>query len=1701
MLKLREPFSPKVQLHIKENLLQRLWDKYVPETASVYGQIKLIYLKNAQEEQGGQPQQVQLLLHLLIKNRRMQFYLLQNPQVAGTVPKQLVRSLQRVERYYSAQLKSADRTMYQTVRQYFSLLEQAQEDSRRYQDWQRQYQAIERQKEEYRLLSFFTERLQERFTDDSIQELQALRAAEREFIQTLPEAEYQALAEELVWQEKPWLTAYLKECSKDQCKEIVKRLEKDTSMKRVLSSIQKQSAKKKLIAAAYKLEKEEFSRFYWQVMAHSDAPQEDVLWKESRTGMLDGFGALRLEALQKIWTQIHEVRPGKESQTLQEQYQRIKKDSLLSQIDSVLKESDLEKVTEIVNLASEIRQLLQDFPPDFPKKGAEGQEQPALQSGADRVLAYLLREQEIRREQIRQQQVQAVEAYRRVYGGQMSNGKYQGQQTKNLTQELTKKEFENVYEWSRAFLENCLVVLGQEDRAVPGSGQQDGLEYKEAPELRYVLGQINDHIERQHEPTERLTLRWQEQLTQDRRIQGLLLHIQALEEEERTRLVQYLADMIWLSVRFSSQDMGSAQDDIREHIFDELSKQNGSGESHRKPLQAEDRAFAEKLLAVGDREFARRLLWTEDREFAEELLAVEDRSFAEQLLQIADQKFARELLQTGDQKLAGRLLQMEDQEFARKLLQVEDREFVERLLQMEDQEFAGRLLQMEDRGFAEKLMQDGGSELPEVSYRNLWEWGTTLLYQPAAQREREDADLLSVPGQERFPADGGAQQEDVQTQMIRRQIEMAKDRNRLQGLIRQINHQTEMELVYTDAQLGLPQVQSMLRYIQQLDERQYGVLVRTLAQIAVVQKQSCEVTQIDAADWTEIDGTGNVQPDMGTPQRDRTGIDGAEIVYAEENQLQIDRAEGIAIEKNLLQIDRAEGIAAEKNPSQTGQEETVQVNEKRQDNQYESAMSSRELLRQEDNLFIEKLLVIEDREFAEKLLRLENRTFAEKLLDIGDRAFAEKLLRITNETFAEKLLQLLQTKDKAYIERLMQIEDQEFAEKLLRVENQSFAEKLLAIEDREFAKKLLRLENGEFVEKLLQTQDKTFTEKLLQLFQTEDRVSAVKLLHVESRVFAERLLATENQQFARKLLQLEDGKFAEELLQVENRELLRKLPDMSYGSLWAWGKALLNHPGQQETLAVSGSRHEAVSDECGNDSAQQEEQEQHSKDQFQRLISQISQQTDLHLTYTEDQLRHPQVQELLQYIQRLDEQQYNILVRELAQITEIQKQSYSQQETTQWQTRGEKHEPASRGLEVREFAEELLQLQDRKLVEELLQLQDKELAEKLLQSEDRNLSGKLPAVSYRSLWEWGEALLFHLEQQEAFPADNEGQQEAQTAHHKVRLQRLIRQISQQTDLQLAYTDARLRQPQVQELLRYIQQLDERQYSVFVEELSQIIRIQNLSYEEPTAAGAHIGEERRLEQRTISYQILAGVIQNYERQRQLEFRRNVREIERKIFPRTDSRGKQRYVAGGRNGESVYSSQTPEAVHSVHSLPMYGEVEPTYSLPLYEPAESAYSQPFYEAAEPMYNLSIDGAAEPAYNLSMSEGAETAYKPSMYEAAAPAYNVSPDQAAARKYAQMAAYREPSRENRELSYFVQGVLASEDDQQQRVALRMQHEAAQMKSAQQQLDQKLKEMEGQLKRVEDSAKAKEDVRTFAEQVKRQLYEELHVEKLRRGLI
>ena len=40
MIKLRKPFSQKIQLHIRQDILQRLWDKYVPVSSPAASQKK-----------------------------------------------------------------------------------------------------------------------------------------------------------------------------------------------------------------------------------------------------------------------------------------------------------------------------------------------------------------------------------------------------------------------------------------------------------------------------------------------------------------------------------------------------------------------------------------------------------------------------------------------------------------------------------------------------------------------------------------------------------------------------------------------------------------------------------------------------------------------------------------------------------------------------------------------------------------------------------------------------------------------------------------------------------------------------------------------------------------------------------------------------------------------------------------------------------------------------------------------------------------------------------------------------------------------------------------------------------------------------------------------------------------------------------------------------------------------------------------------------------------------------------------------------------------------------------------------------------------------------------------------------------------------------------------------------------------------------
>ena len=96
MIKLREPFSQKIHLHIRQNMLQRLWDQYVPTSSAEYERIQLVYLKDALGQMGEQSQQVQLLLQLILKNKMMQLNLVQYPTLVKVGQKQMERRLRQI---------------------------------------------------------------------------------------------------------------------------------------------------------------------------------------------------------------------------------------------------------------------------------------------------------------------------------------------------------------------------------------------------------------------------------------------------------------------------------------------------------------------------------------------------------------------------------------------------------------------------------------------------------------------------------------------------------------------------------------------------------------------------------------------------------------------------------------------------------------------------------------------------------------------------------------------------------------------------------------------------------------------------------------------------------------------------------------------------------------------------------------------------------------------------------------------------------------------------------------------------------------------------------------------------------------------------------------------------------------------------------------------------------------------------------------------------------------------------------------------------------------------------------------------------------------------------------------------------------------------------------------------------------------------
>lgn len=279
MIKLFAPFQSKIKLHIRQDFLQGLWDKYVPVSSESYENISLIYLKGGSGENEKGAKQVQLLVDLVLKNLFMQINISQNPMLI--THNGVSTSLRYTLKYYLAQLRRIDLRTYQSINQYITYLKRATEENTRFELWKRDSQVLDRMEKEYRILQHFSERLRELL---SVRSAELEKSLGNELLGSMKKSEYRFLAKSMVWQDRKQIEEFIRSSSQTEYRQMVKRLVKEPSLYSLIISedekipennpvSETEISKEFLIEQIEKhFEKDEFWKFYRKVLS----PEKDV---------------------------------------------------------------------------------------------------------------------------------------------------------------------------------------------------------------------------------------------------------------------------------------------------------------------------------------------------------------------------------------------------------------------------------------------------------------------------------------------------------------------------------------------------------------------------------------------------------------------------------------------------------------------------------------------------------------------------------------------------------------------------------------------------------------------------------------------------------------------------------------------------------------------------------------------------------------------------------------------------------------------------------------------------------------------------------------------------------------------------------------------------------------------------------------------------------------------------------------------------------------------------------------------------------------------------------------------------------------------------------------------------------------------------------------------------------------------------------
>lgn len=831
MLKLRKPFSQKVHLHIRQDLLEKLWEKYIPSSSDKYGQIQLIHLDTAGEGQAELPRnRIWLTIQLVLKNRMVQMAMDQYPAALFPGQRRMQDSLRRMEKYYLTQIKSSDLLAFQQLNRYITLLDQTEITNRRYSHWQRENQLIEKQWKEYQMLSLFSVQIQDFLQERS---LWTVRKLEKEYIASLTETEYQTLTEGLIWQERESFIHYLKTCDEVQCRQIIERLseerelckaaairtgvfealqkekrdsreieerdgrnrasrrkfsgrkyarikpeKKETTIYQILDFVQGQSVNEKLSEIARSLEQKEFQLFYQHVANLENvgnlknADPSIVIWKAEKESMISCLEEMTSERVEQIWKQI-QVNVAETYKVLQEKYHREMAESFHSQVQTLLEQESFREIAELVNVEQLTHMVFSS-------------------ENTDQIIQTIEGQRELCREEIKRREEQALEVYQEIYGEFLTEKDSEFWRQESMTQvvkemfqnrhqgERTTEEILTFCEWSRFLLESFSVNPEQREILSKTSQKEIEVMRKSSQEQTEVTRKSSQ------EQTEIILKSSQEQTE---------------VSQEWIHLIREINEQI--EERVSNTEIWKEEDRFQREKVTLFWQENAQKDQRIQKGQRAQKEMQELLVYVQE------LKEEKKREFLRDL---------SELILFWNQIY---LLQSSVlSKPAG--ISIESAEISMESIETESIETDEN--------------------------RSESREITELSYQQLWEWGEALLFHSEQEAEEEKQDLLSF-------SDNGEQreeQENLQTRIIRSQIEAAKNRNYLQQLVMQINHRVSSEsiksikedhgqgervpLVYTDSQLGESSIQNLLSYLRKLDETQYETFVKELSQITKIQQ-------------------------------------------------------------------------------------------------------------------------------------------------------------------------------------------------------------------------------------------------------------------------------------------------------------------------------------------------------------------------------------------------------------------------------------------------------------------------------------------------------------------------------------------------------------------------------------------------------------------------------------------------------------------------------------------------------------------------------------------------------------------------------------------------------------------------------------------------------------------------------------------------